>query len=210
MDHADTLDAEVASWLIEDDRLRRDKFRRERIRHHKLLRDLKLDALGTQEMDVLEVGGGPMPISDLLPFRSRVVVDPLSDEYRKVIPCPDHVASAIEDYPGTYRFDLVIATNSLDHVRDPQRAFHEMVQQTAPGGYVAVACAENNALTHPHPAHVHNLTAERIHRWADRQFETVWELTYAKDGFRYGWVPYEGKRGQPAFAMLLRNCEPVA
>lgn len=202
----DPLDAELASWLIPDERSRREKFRRERIRHHKLVRDLLLDKLGTEEMSILEVGGGPMPVSDLLRFRRRVVVDPLSTEYRSVIPCPDHVAIGIEDWVTCDKFDLIITTNALDHVKNPRYAWSCMCSHLAPRGYIAVMCAENNALTHPHEAHEHNLTADTIHRWADASFETVWELTYAKDGYRYGWVEYEGRRGQPAFAMLLRHC----
>lgn len=208
MSYTDTLEAEVASWLIPDEALRLEKFRRERIRHYKLVRDLLLDKLGTEDMDVLEVGGGPMPISDLLRFRSRTVIDPLSDEYRKVIPCPDHVAMQAENWEwrGNDSFHLAIATNSLDHVENPSQVFYVMSRSITKTGYIAIAGAENNALTHPHPAHHHNLTSETIHHWADRNFETVWELNFKEHGFRYGWRSYEGRRGQPAFAMLLRRC----
>lgn len=207
MNYGETLDAEVKTWLIPDEQERREKFRRERIRHHKLIRDLLLDRLGTEAMDVLEVGGGPMPVSDLLRFRHRVVIDPLSNEYRKVLPCPDHIAQEIEKYSGPVEyFDLAIATNSLDHVQDPCQAFLVMSNSLRPGGYLAIAAAENNAITNPHPAHVHNLTAGTIHRWADAEYETVWELNYAEHGYRYGWAEYEGRRGQPAFAILLRKC----
>src|ERR1035438_2461165 len=137
MSYTDTLEAEVASWLIPDEALRLEKFRRERIRHYKLVRDLLLDKLGTEDMDVLEVGGGPMPISDLLRFRSRTVIDPLSDEYRKVIPCPDHLAVKVEDFKNKWPtgYGLVLATNSLDHVEDPAKALAIMFDSATPTGY---------------------------------------------------------------------------
>lgn len=204
--YAAQLKAEVKTWCIPEEHDRREKIQRERIRHHKLVKDLLLDQLDTHLMDIGEVGGGPFPVSDLIPFRSRVVYDPCTDEYRKFFPCPDHENTMIEQVGGAPCLSLVIATNSLDHVQDPWRAVSAMDELLVPGGYMAIMCAENNALTNPHPCHEHNLTADQIHRWLDADYETVWELTYAKDGYRYGWVQYEEKRGQPAFALLLRKC----
>lgn len=206
--YPEQLEAEVASWLIEEPWKRDEKIQRERIRHHKLIRDLLLDQLNTGVMDVLEVGGGPVPLSDLLTFESRIVIDPLSDEYRRFFPCTNHYALQIEEMsPKDYGcFDLVICTNALDHVEQPRKAAAIMIETLRPGGYAAIMCAENNAITNPHPAHVHNLTATDIHAWFDADFETVWELNYAEHGYRYGWVSYRGRRGQPAFALLLRKC----
>lgn len=201
------LEAEMASWLLEDADERAEKIQRERIRHPKLIRDLQLHRLNTQSMDVLEVGGGPYPVSDLLPFRSRTVVDPLTPDYQQAFPCPDHVDLKAEDLPRLTKFDLAICTNALDHCDSPGDALEAMIATLRPGGYLAIMCAENNALTNPHPAHVHNLTADWVHQRVDEDFETVWELTYAADGYRYGWVSWEGRRGQPAFALLLRNCD---
>lgn len=207
LSHAETLEAEAASWIIDDPTTQADKLLRERIRHYKLVRDLLLDKLPTSRFDVLEIGGGPLPVSDLIPHASRVVVEPLTDEYRRITPCRDHVAMNAEDIDlDPSRFDLVIATNSLDHVDNPHLVLHVATRVLRPGGYLAILCAENNALTHPHPAHAHNLTADAIHRFVDCDFETVWELTYQRDGYRYGHILHEGRRGQPAFALLLRKC----
>ena len=103
-------------------------------------------------------------------------------------------------------FDLVIATNSLDHVDVPETAVTRITEALRPSGYAAILCAENNAITNKHPAHRHNLTDKVILKWMSPTFETVWSLTYREHGFRYGWVEYEGRRGQPAFALLLRKC----
>ncbi len=204
------LQAEVETWCIEDEDRRHEKLQRERMRHPKLIRDLKLDMLDTHLMDVLEIGGGPCPVTDLLEFRTRMVVDPNTDDYAKYFPVneTEHFTMRVEEMCDDFeeRFDLIVCTNALDHVQIPVAAVDRIRKMVRPGGYVAIMCAENNALTNPHPCHIHNLTAKDIHRWMDPEFETVWELTFAKDRYRYGWVEYQGKRGQPAFAILMRNC----
>lgn len=201
-----TLEAEVGTWCIENPNDRHEKIQRERIRHRKLIRDLLLDELDTDDMDVLEVGGGPSPVSDDLRFGNRVVVDPLTADYRRYFPCPDHIEMKAEEMWWRGQFDLAISTNALDHVECPNLALLRMRDALRPGGFLAVMCAENNALTHPHPAHQHNLTAEWAHELLDHEFETVWELNYRQHGYRYGWVKFNGKRGQPAFALLMRKC----
>lgn len=198
--------AEADSWILADPRAQAEKLRRERMRHHRMIKDLLLDHLGTHDMDVMEVGGGPLPISDLLPFRSRLVIDPLSTIYAQIAPCPDHMEAKIEDDPYlTDSMDLIIATNSLDHVENVQRALQIMDSYLRYGGYMAILCAENNAIINPHPAHKINLTARDIHNQLDATYETVWEKTWQQDGHRYGWKPYEGRCGQPAFALLMRK-----
>lgn len=206
----DRIAEEAKTWCIPDDARREEKAQRERIRHPKLIKDLLLDQLATHTMDVLEIGGGPMPVTDLLPFSSRIVVDPCTDQYRDYFPCNDHIADTIEHfYTDDLEecFDLVVCTNALDHVQeDMVPAVFDVIRRVLrPGGFAAIMCAENNALTNPHPCHAVNLDAARVHRALDPEFETVWELTYARDGYRYGWAEYEGKIGQPAFAILLRK-----
>jgi SAM-dependent methyltransferase len=206
--YGNALRAEAESWVTPDTSVE-DKLLRERVRHPGMIRALQLHTLPTHRFDVLEVGGGPQPMSDLLPHRFRVVVDPCADAYRKIAPCPDHITMPIETYtldePG---FDLVIATNSLDHVEAVQVALERMDDALRHGGYMAILCAENNALTHPHPSHLINLTVADIHRQLDDKYETVHELTYARDGFRYGWRRFDGACGQPAFAWLGRKAYP--
>ena len=206
--YAERLIAEAETWCIGDDLARHEKLQRERMRHPKLIRDLKLDMLHTHLMDVLEIGGGPCPVTDLLDFKSRIVVDPCADDYANYFPVTDHVAIRAEELDDSWeeRFDLVVCTNALDHVQSPVAVIDRIRAVTRPGAYVAIMCAENNALTNPHPCHIHDLTASDIHRWLDAEFETVWELTFEKDHYRYGWVEYQGKRGQPAFALLMRKC----
>lgn len=205
MNYIESLQAEVETWCLSDEEERLEKFQRERLRHPKLIRDLLLDHIDTHRMVVLEVGGGPTPVSDLLPFKRRIVVDPCTESYKRYFPCPDHLALKIEDSKFAGICDLLIATNSLDHVEDPRTAVSRMDQALRPGGFMAIMCAENNALTNPHPCHVHNLTAPIIHQWLDADYESVWELTFRDHGYRYGWVSFQGKRGQPAFALLLRK-----
>lgn len=207
MSYESQLRSEAETWCIEDPVARAEKAQRERMRHPKMIRDLLLDRLETSTMKVLEIGGGPLPLSDLLPFRERVVADPLSIRYSTYFPTPDHIPIRAEDLPDdSGPFDLVICTNALDHVQDYRVVLDKVEAVLAPGGWFAVVCAENNALTNPHPSHEVNLTADDLHRACDVWGETVWELTYPRDGYRYGWAEYEGRRGQPAFALLFRKC----
>jgi SAM-dependent methyltransferase len=199
------LKAEVQSWVNPDAGLA-DKLLRERIRHHKIIKDLLLDKLPTHRFEILEVGGGPLPVSDLLPCKGRLVIDPCTDDYLAIAPCRDHIPASIEDDPYlTDSMDLIICTNALDHVEQPGVALRVMDSYLKHGGYMAILCAENNALTHPHPSHKINLMATDIHRLLDSTYETVWQLDWANDRYRYGWVPFEGACGQPAFALLLRK-----
>lgn len=203
------LTAEVATWCIADRGKREEKLLRERIRHPQLIKDLLLDRLPTAGMRVLEVGGGPEPVSDLLPFKFRVVVDPCTNDYRKHFAVPDHLHEEAEDMGDSTwhgQFDLVICTNALDHVRDPSMVLSRIYRCLAPGGYFAVMCAENNAITNPHPCHVINLTPADLHRTCDQWAEAVWEPNFQKDDYRYGWAEQpDGRAGQPAFAILFRK-----
>jgi SAM-dependent methyltransferase len=208
MRYEDQLAAEAATWCIAHPAKRAEKMLRERIRHPRLIRDLLLDRLNTSEMGILEIGGGPEPLSDLLQFRHRVVVDPCTDEYRKYFPVPDHLQEYAEDMGDDLWhdiFDLIICTNALDHVRDVSMVLSRVYKCLKPGGYFAVMCAENNAITNPHPCHEINLTPADLHRQCGRWAEAVWELNYQRDGYRYGWAEFEGRVGQPAFAILFRK-----
>lgn len=206
--YTDQLAAEAQSWVAPDSGLD-DKLLRERIRHPSLIKSLLLDRLPTHRFDVLEVGGGPLPLSDLLPFRSRIVVDPCTPSYREIAPCPDHWEATIEEWPDVcgdcHSFDLVIATNSLDHVRNAKAALAAMDWTLRKGGYMAIACNESNAHHHPHPSHAINLTVGDIHRAFDAKYETVWQLDYEHDRFVYGWRRVNGRAGQPAFCWLGRK-----
>lgn len=206
--YKEQLRAEVGTWCIEDPEKRHEKLQRERIRHPKLIRDLLLDRLDTGSMKILEVGGGPEPVSDLLDFKFRVVVDPCSNKYARYFPTRDHINEQAEDMGDSLwhgMFDLIICTNALDHVQDVGMVLSRVYRCLRPGGFFAVMCAENNALTNPHPCHRINLTAKDLHHHCDLWAETVWELTYQEHGYRYGWAEYQGKIGQPAFATLFRK-----
>lgn len=208
MEYEERLREEARTWCIPDPRERREKMRRERIRHPQLVKDLLLDRLDTSDMRILEVGGGPEPLSDLLPFKFRIVVDPCTEEYAKYFPVPDHINEQAEDMgDSTWHgmFNLVICTNALDHVRDTMMVLSRIYRCLEPGGFFAVMCAENNAITNPHPCHTINLTTADLHRSCDQWAETVWELNYRKDDYRYGWAEHNGRQGQPAFAILFRK-----
>ena len=93
---------------------------------------------------VLDVGCGPRGSLDwATEAASRVGLDPLADEYRRLVPDPDameYVAGVAEAMPfadGT--FDVVGSFNSLDHVEDVERAAAEIARVLRPGGLLLLA-----------------------------------------------------------------------
>jgi SAM-dependent methyltransferase len=205
---AEALIEEAATWCIEDACSRHEKIQREVARYPYMAKQMGLYFIDTSDMDVLDVGGGPVGLSSVIPCNSRRVLDPLTGSYRKFFPCSDHVACYAEDilFPSA-SFGLVIATNSLDHCTSPEKAVAEIIRVIRPGGYFAHFHAIDNAITHSHPAHLHNINPLWLHSFLDSDFETAWEVIYGRNGDypRYGWHSYLGKVGQPAFCGLFRK-----
>ena len=50
------------------------------------------------------------------------------------------------------------------------------------------------------------ISYDLFRKFVDSDFETYHELTFEKNGLRYGWKKFEGKCGIPAFAWLGRLC----
>jgi SAM-dependent methyltransferase len=195
---------ELKTWNIPDEAVRREKLQRETCRYPYMAKQMGLFTIDTSSMDIVDVGGGPVGLSSILPCKSRVVVDPLADDYGNYFPNTFHKRGSGEELPFADKsVDLVIITNALDHCERPPSVLTEVTRVLKAGGFLAHYHAINNAQTHPHPAHEWNLNPEWLHRWVDDEFETVWEMAYPD--VRYGWVKYNGKVGQPAFCGLYRK-----
>lgn len=189
---------EAQTWLIPEEDKRREKAQREFIRYPLLKRQMGLDYLDTTSMVIWDVGAGPLGgVSSLLRAKSITRYDPLADEYAKFFPCHSYSKEPAErlDYSIP---DLVIITNALDHFENPTLTLKMMNACMKYGSYFASLHAENNAITHPHPAHQHNVNPEMM-RGIMSNFEIVWSLDYMHDGLTYGW------RKQPAFSFLMRK-----
>lgn len=201
-DYKKVQDAELSSWFSDNEEQNRDKRIRETIRYPLLKKQMGLDFLDTSEMTVADIGCGPFGgVSSILKCRSVDRIDPLMDEYAKQYPQHNGIAKKAEDIEDEFdRYNLIIITNALDHFENPRKVLDDIAHYTIAGTYVAMLHAIDNAYSHPHAAHEHNVNPEMIHQAFDSDFEFVWELDYTHDGLVYGW------RKQAAHSFLARKC----
>ncbi|HEY6139040.1 MAG TPA: class I SAM-dependent methyltransferase [Thermoanaerobaculia bacterium] len=107
-----------------------------------------LAASPSTPLRILEVGAGPITSMGLVHPERQVEIVPtdlLASRYARILkrhgiepPLPTVFADAerLTEQFGENRFDLVFATNCIDHTADPLRAVRQMVAVTKPGGYV--------------------------------------------------------------------------
>lgn len=197
-----TQKAEAESWLIEDEAVREDKASRETIRYPLLKKQMGLNYLDTSKMKVADIGCGPLGgVSTILQSKVVTRIDPLMDEYKKFYPINNGYNLKAEEIVPEFLedTDLVIITNALDHFANPEFFLQYLALHLKPGGYFAHIHAINNAITHKHEAHAHNVNPEMFKQYLSDNFEQVWGLDYQNDGLVYGW------RKQPAFSGLYRK-----
>jgi SAM-dependent methyltransferase len=200
------LEIEAETWCIKDDIKRAEKLQREVIRYPYMFKLMNLENLDTSNMFVLDIGGGVVGLSSLVECKNRVVLDPLTDEYKKYFACPNHIKGYGESipFPDSY-VDLVIITNALDHCQDPISVLKEVKRVLKAGGYFCHGHAINNAITNKHPAHKQNINPFLIKRELQDECELVWSYDYKHNGARYGHILYNGVIGQPAFYQMWRK-----
>ena len=208
MKYSNTQKAELQTWNLESDYLRQLKLEREVVRYPKLIDDMGLPLLDLAKKTCLDIGPGPKGILADVDCFYKIALDPLIDGYKekfKLVDYDKYISGVGEKIPlKDSSVDLVVCTNALDHTEDPEKVISEIRRVLAPSGYLAVVFCTNLALVHPHLAHTNNINETKFHNWIDEDFETIKELTYKKDGYRYGWVKFDGKCGQPAMAWLGR------
>jgi len=201
---------ELKTWNLEDDDKRFLKLERERVRYPKIFKDMGLDLLDLTKKVCLDLGAGPKGILADIDCKYKIAIDPLIDGYKekfKMVDYDKYIVGTGENIPlKDNSVDLVVCTNALDHTEDPEKVIMEIKRILKPSGYFAVLFCINLALVHPHSAHKNNINEIKFHNWIDGDFETIKELTYRKDGYRYGWVFFNEKRGQPALCGLYRLC----
>lgn len=196
-----TQHAEAESWLIEDPVERNDKASRETIRYPLLKKQMGLNHLDTSNMVVADIGCGPLGgVSSVINCKRVVRIDPLMKEYAKFYPQNNGYATKAEDLRDELgEYDLIIITNAMDHFDNPELFLKDLATFMKPGAYFAHLHAINNAVTHPHEAHAHNVNPELFRQFLEENFEQVWGLDYQNDGLVYSW------RKQPAFSGLYRK-----
>jgi 2-polyprenyl-3-methyl-5-hydroxy-6-metoxy-1,4-benzoquinol methylase len=191
-----TQAAELDSWKPQE-----DKVMREMIRYPLLKKQMGLNYLDTSNMEVWDIGCGALGgVSSVINARKIVRIDPLGDEYAKYYPQTNMKAIKAEDLKESLIIpDLIIVTNALDHFDKPLEFLQHLSEYMKAGGFVSMLHAINNAYTHQHEAHAHNINPEIIHEYLDKDFEFVWELDFKHDNLVYGW------KRQPAHSFLARK-----
>lgn len=194
-----TQHAELESWFSHDPKIERDKRIREIVRYPLLKKQMGLDHLDTRWMQVWDIGAGPFGgVSTIIDCARVERFDPLGAEYAKHYPLYNYHSDKAEQI-SLSEPDLIIITNALDHFEHPRTFLGKLGREMKPGSFFSHIHAINNAYTHPHEAHAHNVNPEMFKDFLSKDFELVWYLDYEKDGLTYGW------RKQPAFSGLYRK-----
>lgn len=195
-DFKDTQHAELESWLPDP-----DKIQREVVRYPLLKKQMGLNALDTSTMLVWDIGCGPLGgVSSVLNAKLVNRIDPLGNDYAKYYPQNNMISKKAEELKEDLAIpDLIIITNALDHFENPKKFLEDLAMYMKPGAYFAHLHAINNAYSHPHEAHAHNVNPELFKDYLNKDFECVWYEDYQNDGLTYSW------RKQPAFSGLYRK-----
>lgn len=197
---------EIRTWVIDDETVRRDKVMREKSRYPYIVKQMGLTScIDTSNMVIIDGGAGPLGgVSQVLPHKKRILVDPLKDAYSKYFDTTLYIGEECENLKERWaEANLITITNALDHMRDPQLVMEDINKYAQYSCYLSIFSPWDNALTHVHEAHQWNLNPNWVHSVFDAEWETVWELKYPE--LRYGWQEFSGKRGQPAFTTLFRK-----
>ena len=190
---------ESKTWLLSDPKIFKDKKQRETVRYPLIKKQMGLNFLDTSDMFVFDVGAGPFGgVSSVLRAKKVLRIDPLKDDYGKIADVSTYIDLKAEDV-NYKEADLVICTNAMDHFKNPVEFLRVLTKTMKGGAYFAHFHAINNAITHPHIAHEHNINPEMIREFLQEDYELCWEMDYQNDGLTYAW------RKQPAFAQLWRK-----
>lgn len=195
---------EAKTWLLEDPKEFQIKVTRELARYPRMAHQMGLNIIDTTNMVVVDVGGGPVGLAHYIPAKKRIILEPLTPQYKTMFPCTQHLEGSGEDMPfEDNSIDLVIITNALDHCQDPTKVLEETTRVLKPySGFFAHYHAIDNAFHNPHPAHSININPSWLHEYLDDKYEAVWELEYPD--VRYSFPVYNEKIGEPAFTGLYR------
>jgi len=197
MEYKKIQEEEAKTWILDDPTKFRDKKMRETIRYPLLAKQMGLNNLDTSWMTVWDIGAGPFGgVSTVLRCKEVKRIDPLKKEYKKISDVSTYDNIKAENLKFNLKEpDLIICTNSIDHFEFPESFLEDLGKYMKPGAYFAHLHAIDNAVTHPHPAHVHNINPALMRKYLSKDFECVWYSDYATDGLTYGWLKQESFAG---------------
>ncbi|MDQ6993848.1 MAG: class I SAM-dependent methyltransferase [Mariprofundus sp.] len=100
---------------------------------------------------ILEIGCGPICISQFLPQKNKTYLDPLLDDFRRLFPgkLPEghFIASGAEkiDAPSS-SFDLIICNHAIACSKNPELIMHEIERLLTPHGRLILTMTTHSAL----------------------------------------------------------------
>jgi len=187
--------SEEISWNLNGDRDKiNEKISREKARYPLLIKQMGLKTcINTSKMFIMDIGcGATGGLSTILPYKKRVAVDPLMNEYGKYNDITGMIDTKAEDLKEKLNEpDLIITTNCVDHFHKPVEFLQDLNKYMKYGAYYAHFHAINNHLTHIHPAHKHSVNETIYNEIFNENFETVWYMNFKEDGLTYGWTKQE-------------------
>ena len=141
------------------------------------------DVLRTPGCKVLEVGTGLIsPLETFEGLDAKVTaIDPLMDEYAKIIPLDDrkieYVNGSGEELPfKDGEFDVVTCLNVIDHTPNPEKMLNEIRRVLKPGGRFFFEVNFDEALS---PAHYGIWSLQKV-----KEFFGGWEPAFTVRDFR--------------------------
>lgn len=150
------------------------------------LKSANLLSILPHEPSILEIGSGPVGIVSFTSGHPRIAVDPLTNHFtaqeelvRARDPDVQYIVGVGESVPlASEQFDLIIADNCIDHVRDITSVMAEIRRLLTSTGllYMAVNCRTSFgyyihrllARSSIDPGHPHTFTPRRLERLLDQ------------------------------------------
>jgi 2-polyprenyl-3-methyl-5-hydroxy-6-metoxy-1,4-benzoquinol methylase len=111
-----------------------------------------------QDGAVLEIGCGPVCLSQSLPLENKTFLDPLLDDFRRMYPGElregEYLATMAEKIPkDNNSYDLIICLNTISYSLHPELVMNEMERLLRPGGKLILAIR------------IHSHLESRLHYW---------------------------------------------
>ena len=136
----------------------------------------------SQDASVLEIGCGPVCISNQLPQQHKTYLDPMADDFRRMFPGElpeegEYLPTTAERIPKPdASYDLILCLNMISKTLNPELVMNEIERLLKPGGKLILAIR------------THSQFEARLHYLAIRLFPYLCSKTrpyyYARKGIR--------------------------